>query len=130
MRSSYFHFSIATLIAIQTLVLTQGKPRIIGGEKAPEDEYKWFYNGGGCGASLIAPDMLLTAAHCSELFSDDLLYTRYIHPSYEEEELYLSHDFMVVKLEVGIPDVTPVPLDDGSISSTYDSDKVLWTLGM
>ena len=45
--------------------------RIVGGEFAPADKYPWFTrlmerNGSwaGCGGMLVAPEYVLTAAHC------------------------------------------------------------------
>ena len=120
-----------SFLIIQTLLVvhTQAKVRIIGGEIAPKGEYEWFYEGDGCGASLVAPDMLLTAAHCSESFSDPRFYTRYIHPDYTERDDRVSYDFMVVKLRNPPNNRTSVTMDDGTITSTYDDNKELWTLG-
>lgn len=118
-----------TLLFIHEAVHTRGKLRIINGEKAPDDEYPWFYEGDGCGASLIAPDMLLTAAHCSSSFENSYYYIRFKHPQYVESETDVRNDFMVVKLKEPILGVTPVPMDDGNYSSSYDASKALWTLG-
>ena len=116
----------------ETAVHSQSNFRIIGGEKAPHDEYPWFYRGYGCGGSLVAPDIILTAAHCGDIFSElDLEYENVIyHPAYVQNDHYVTHDFMVVKLSTPILTVTPVKLDDGSISSKYEEDKSLWTLGV
>ncbi len=122
------HF-LKTLIALQSIFHTRGKLRIIGGEKAPEDEYEWFYKADGCGASLIAPDMIITAAHCSESFNDVSMFTRFLHPDYDENDSFVSHDYMLVKLKQPIEDVNPVALDDGIVSAMYPSGKILWTLG-
>lgn len=41
-------------------------PRIVGGTVARQ--YPFFVQGSGCGASLVAPDVVLTAAHCLNSF--------------------------------------------------------------
>jgi secreted trypsin-like serine protease len=41
--------------------------RIVGGTAASNGEYKFFASWDvGCGGSLIAPNMILTAAHCAD----------------------------------------------------------------
>jgi len=43
--------------------------QIVGGSFVQSSsEYPWFAAGNGCGGSLIAPDVLLTAAHCVSAF--------------------------------------------------------------
>lgn len=41
------------------------KLRIINGDRAPADAYPWFAKGNGCGASLVTPEFIITAAHCN-----------------------------------------------------------------
>lgn len=42
------------------------KDRIIGGSNVAAGKYGFIVQANGCGASLIAPDAILTAAHCYE----------------------------------------------------------------
>jgi trypsin len=105
---------------------TEGKPsfdsRIVGGFAAADGEYKfiatlYFGSSGGslsfgCGGSLIAPDMVLTAAHCGgesvasiRIGSNSLesggelrgVASQCIHPMYDATEI--SNDYMLVKLD-------------------------------
>nr|AAL04113.2 protease [Homarus americanus] len=46
-------------------------PRVIGGQEASEGEYPWMvYHKQGCGGTLIAPQWIVTAAHCYFGLSD------------------------------------------------------------
>lgn len=61
----------STAIAILSLVLFQqpatARKRIVGGNQADQGEFPFFVDTKtGCGASLIAPGIVLTAAHCAE----------------------------------------------------------------
>lgn len=56
-------------MAFLSLILLQNvkaQKRIVGGNQAVQGEFPFFVDINGCGASLIAPDIVLTAAHCSE----------------------------------------------------------------
>lgn len=37
---------------------------VVGGERTVPEKYPWLALGGTCGATLVAPDRLVTAAHC------------------------------------------------------------------
>jgi len=98
--------------------------RIVGGKRAARDEYPYFVSWGGCGASLIAPDVILSAAHCDGgVFTNSVVVGAYqrwwgqtsgsaqrrsivdrvVHPGYDSSSL--ANDFMIMKLNnpVDIP---------------------------
>ena len=46
-------------------LIDQDPHEIVGGDEVdPPFRYSFMVHGGGCGASLVAPNVLLTAAHC------------------------------------------------------------------
>jgi hypothetical protein len=48
-------------------------PKIIGGTFAEQKEFPFFVLGNDCGASLVAEDVVLTAAHCIGAFKNRVL---------------------------------------------------------
>ena len=108
------------------------KPRIIGGFDAQVDRYPYAqvslqYRGSHyCGGSLLAPDIVLTAAHCSDSF-DKIQFNRYNlkntsehvetlrpvelfwHPLYNES-LY-HYDILIVKLDSPVSVIEPVRIN-------------------
>jgi len=67
---SQYYFSICILLSQWILLPIQARPfedRIVNGLDAPEGRFPWFVRLVGselCGGSLIASDIVLTAAHC------------------------------------------------------------------
>lgn len=152
--------------------------RIIDGDRVPIDTYPWFAfpffdvsqldvddeillndDGllrGGCAASLVAPDMLLTAAHCvDEIYAFTVLLGGFIvgqycldnvatncgqnsefhyidtifpHPNYSLDNGLIANDFAIIKLKDKSM-IDPVPLDQNVFSPDYDEGKTLWAAG-
>eukprot|EP00816_Leptocylindrus_hargravesii_P011548 CAMPEP_0196808396 /NCGR_PEP_ID=MMETSP1362-20130617/8368_1 /TAXON_ID=163516 /ORGANISM="Leptocylindrus danicus, Strain CCMP1856" /LENGTH=709 /DNA_ID=CAMNT_0042182713 /DNA_START=365 /DNA_END=2492 /DNA_ORIENTATION=+ len=116
------------------------EPRIVGGESVnPPNRYPFQVSvvsasGNGwavhvCGGSLVAPNVVLSAAHCVE-FADIVQVGRYdlsnskenfeqfnvidrrVHPSYDEQSQ--DYDFLILQLD-GASSFSPVTLNDGKI---------------
>lgn len=97
------------------------QPRIVGGDNADEGRYPYFvsllnqYGIHSCGGTLVAPDVVICAAHCADSVkyaqvgrwnraeSDDdyeefdVVTPLYLHPLYESGTSF-SHDIMLIKL--------------------------------
>ena len=103
--------------------------KIVGGvEVDPPGKYPYMVNAGGCGASLVAPNVILSAAHCagyiqtvgigrhdlsdnSEQYETFTIAQEVPHPNYNPNTL--DYDYMMLKLN-GSSSYAPVALDDGS----------------
>jgi secreted trypsin-like serine protease len=125
--------------------VSQNQPRIVGGTTAARGAYPWMTalvergqtpsNGQFCGAALIAPQWVLTAAHCIEgttaarldvvIGAYDLReangsgqrvqVTQIIrHPSYGEVNGTLSHDLALLKLATPVSNVPVLRLIDSA----------------
>mmetsp|Transcript_3082 Transcript_3082/g.3548 ORF Transcript_3082/g.3548 Transcript_3082/m.3548 type:complete len:432 (-) Transcript_3082:169-1464(-) len=118
--------------AIEQLELER-QPRIIGGAVVtnPATRYPYFALMSGralCGAVLIAPGFVITAAHCAYADTDFQLSgtgtieydyaSGRIHPDYNEENV--SHDIALFELSQIVPSssVTPVKLRQTPLPST------------
>jgi len=120
-------------------------PQIFGGDRASRGEYGFYVQCDGCGATLIAPDMILSAAHCAGKIRqgsrvlvgayEDWKETngagfyeirkRDTHPSYNENEEF---DFLVAKLTDSVPSPMLVMLNNND--GVPSSDDRLITIGM
>lgn len=117
---------------------------IVGGvEVDPPGKYPYMAYAYGCGASLIAPNVLLSAAHCKGFFNyvqigrHDLadfseeyeliaVAEEVTHPDYDEDST--DYDYMVMRLD-SFSSATPVELDDGGVSLTPGNDAVVMGWG-
>jgi len=98
---------------------SNAEPRIVGGTEAKEKEYPFYVHGTTtqiCGASLIHPDIVLTAAHCQTVFTKDVIigsnkiagqkFVKRIaidkvlpHPEYYQNDTTWYNDIMLIKLK-------------------------------
>ena len=124
------------------------RQRVIGGKAANASDYPWFVSLGACAGSLVAPEFVLTAAHC---YSQDIwkkilvgkvcrrhdncgnpqekfrIKKTYVHPDYNKFKG--SHDFMLIRLSKR-SSIIPIDMDDGSLSPSYIPGRDnLWTAG-
>ena len=67
---------IALILSTLPCILAQEvSPRIVGGSPTGGGEYPYYIRWGGCGATLIHPDIALGAAHVSKhMVAHGLLY--------------------------------------------------------
>jgi len=125
-----------------TMTTFQFQPRIIGGDSADYNEYPFaqvaVFTPGSCSGSLVAPDIILSAAHCSgpigyvligahnmSGMDDEILIIekQIIHPSYDEDTNVF--DVIIIKL-LSSTKVQPVRInDDPSFPTAGDSLTVV-----
>jgi trypsin len=123
------------------------EPRIVGGDVAPPGRYPFFVQGQGCGAALVASDVVLTAAHCAEAFmggsvlvgntryndaSEDsaeqlgIVSDLYLHPQWDESTM--QYDYLMFKIEAPAhPDAVPAILNEDATNPV--EDQVLTVVG-
>jgi len=114
---------------------------IVGGEEVnPKFKYPYIVRAGGCGASLIAPNVLLCAAHCqgfinsvqigrhrltdnTEDFETFSIAEEVPHPNYGSGNTNTDYDYMVMRLD-GYSTYDPVELDNGEINLSEGKDLI------
>jgi len=125
---------LATATATATATASSVQSRIVSGSPVSSaTEFAWFGDWWwGCGCSLVAPDLCLTAAHCqddelrdpvsfgkidmsSSSAADDGIHLSYVseyrtHPNYTSSDGDLN-DFMLLRLEKPLFGVKPIQLN-------------------
>eukprot|EP00977_Amphora_coffeiformis_P014080 scaffold3849_cov179-Amphora_coffeaeformis.AAC.18 len=115
--------------------LHDARDLIIGGFGLPPEYYRFFSRlqsgEGNCGASMIAPDLLLTAGHCvlpptaevgyfsnSDIFETINIVEGFKHPGFDP--ITLSYDFQIVRLasEAANPAIIELNADPAVPSDT------------
>jgi trypsin len=122
--------------------------RIVGGDDASQGEFPWFAIGEGCGASLVAKDIVLTAAHCDPAFSvggrvtigtyllfggtdsgaQTIKVTKKVtHPDYNN--ISGAYDFMILQLASAVTNSSIAPIALNSNSSRPSKGEALTVIG-
>lgn len=124
-------------------------PLVVGGTEATPGEYPFMVMVGSngnlsCGGSLVAPNVVLCAAHCASaavqvyIGRHDLndpneagaetfnVIERVTHPNYSSSTI--NNDYMMLKLS-GNSQYAPVALDDGTVSPNFVGGEDLQLIG-
>jgi secreted trypsin-like serine protease len=113
------------LAAVATCAAAAPAGAVIGGEPLEAKDVPWFTSVSGCGGTLVAPDRLLTAAHCvGGIAPGDMAPTAVngeprtithvaMHPGYRHTNghNYLD-DVAIAQLDQPVTSVAPVTLGD------------------
>jgi len=139
LRKSYDHRALTGGLSIPT------ESRIVGGRDAPEDAYPFFVSWGGCGASLVADNVILSAAHCNVIDSDEVIVgqsrkeennsngvrrkiiKREPHPDYTGRSI--NYDYLVMQLDEAVDTGVYPPIGLNFQSSIPEGQQELTVIG-
>lgn len=131
--------------------LTSSDREIVGGTETSDWPAIGCYliqggPGGLCTATLVQPDVLLTAAHCvdtagsgdtwdnaanvweSSVQGRPAIAEAHAHPLYEEYDSWYAHDIAVLILEEPIEDIDWIPVNTTNVDHTW-GDRWLHYVG-
>jgi len=123
-------------------------PQIVGGTNAQPGQYPYyasvtFTNYYLCGASLVAPDLLLSAAHCNPAFPKNtpiiinstiarssvpgsvtvVVNQQVIHPKYK---VFAEYDLMLLKVSPPVTTITPIQINsDPTLPSIKEKLEII-----
>ena len=97
---------------------------IIDGQATPPDRYPYaasllMNNAHVCGGTLIAPDIILTAGHCSGFFDSVLIGLHNILQKPTPKELYGTYNHLIVEQHILHPKHGNVIMNDFALAKLY-----------
>jgi len=142
LRKNNDHRALTESLSIPT------ESRIVGGKDAPDDAYPFFVSWGDCGASLVADNVILSAAHCKWITTDEVIIgqsrkknnnsngvTRKIikrtpHPKYSKSSSTPSnYDYLVMQLDEAVNTAVYPPIGLNSQSNIPANRQELTVIG-